>query len=55
MLTDIANILIFSFHFSSKYRILGQIPNTDIYCDVEEYEEVNVLFKIPSLIYGLFH
>uniref|UniRef100_A0A8C3ULN7 Solute carrier family 26 member 5 n=1 Tax=Catharus ustulatus TaxID=91951 RepID=A0A8C3ULN7_CATUS len=23
-----------------KYRILGQIPNTDIYCDVEEYEEV---------------
>lgn len=23
-----------------QYRILGQIPNTDIYCDVEEYEEV---------------
>lgn len=23
-----------------EYRILGQIPNTDIYCDVEEYEEV---------------
>ncbi|KAM4678636.1 prestin [Discoglossus pictus] len=25
---------------SSQYRILGQVPNTDIYCDVEEYEEV---------------
>ncbi|XP_053798292.1 prestin isoform X3 [Vidua chalybeata] len=25
---------------SPEYRILGQIPNTDIYCDVEEYEEV---------------
>ncbi|XP_026696926.1 prestin [Athene cunicularia] len=25
---------------SPQYRILGQIPNTDIYCDVEEYEEV---------------
>ncbi|XP_042323188.1 prestin isoform X2 [Sceloporus undulatus] len=25
---------------SPKYRILGQIPDTDIYCDVEEYEEV---------------
>ncbi|XP_058718158.1 prestin-like [Poecile atricapillus] len=23
-----------------EYKILGQIPNTDIYCDVEEYEEV---------------
>uniref|UniRef100_A0A669NV88 Solute carrier family 26 member 5 n=1 Tax=Phasianus colchicus TaxID=9054 RepID=A0A669NV88_PHACC len=23
-----------------QYRILGQIPDTDIYCDVEEYEEV---------------
>ncbi|CAN8210654.1 unnamed protein product [Coccothraustes coccothraustes] len=23
-----------------EYRIFGQIPNTDIYCDVEEYEEV---------------
>uniref|UniRef100_A0A8C5R141 Solute carrier family 26 member 5 n=1 Tax=Leptobrachium leishanense TaxID=445787 RepID=A0A8C5R141_9ANUR len=22
------------------YRILGQVPNTDIYCDVEEYEEI---------------
>uniref|UniRef100_A0A8C8RWC8 Solute carrier family 26 member 5 n=1 Tax=Pelusios castaneus TaxID=367368 RepID=A0A8C8RWC8_9SAUR len=25
---------------SPQYRILGQIPHTDIYCDVEEYEEV---------------
>ncbi|KAG8439951.1 hypothetical protein GDO86_005932 [Hymenochirus boettgeri] len=25
---------------SPKYRILGQVPNTDIYCGVEEYEEV---------------
>ncbi|XP_069833952.1 prestin isoform X1 [Dendropsophus ebraccatus] len=25
---------------SSQYRILGQVPNTDIYCDIEEYEEV---------------
>uniref|UniRef100_A0A8C5R078 Solute carrier family 26 member 5 n=1 Tax=Leptobrachium leishanense TaxID=445787 RepID=A0A8C5R078_9ANUR len=25
---------------SSEYRILGQVPNTDIYCDVEEYEEI---------------
>ncbi|KAM4901090.1 prestin [Sylvia borin] len=23
-----------------EYRILGQIPSTDIYCDVDEYEEV---------------
>jgi len=27
---------------SPQYRILGQIPDTDIYCDVEEYEEVGV-------------
>ncbi|XP_066490655.1 prestin [Tiliqua scincoides] len=25
---------------SPQYRILGQIPDTDIYCDVDEYEEV---------------
>ncbi|KAJ7407130.1 hypothetical protein WISP_128431 [Willisornis vidua] len=25
---------------SPQYRILGQIPDTDIYCDVEDYEEV---------------
>ncbi|KAM6304222.1 prestin isoform 2-T2 [Podargus strigoides] len=25
---------------SPQYRILGQVPDTDIYCDVEEYEEV---------------
>ncbi|XP_009570915.1 PREDICTED: prestin isoform X2 [Fulmarus glacialis] len=25
---------------SPQYRILGQIPDTDIYCDVEEYQEV---------------
>ncbi|KAM6290912.1 prestin isoform 3-T6 [Porphyrio hochstetteri] len=25
---------------SPQYRILGWIPDTDIYCDVEEYEEV---------------
>ncbi|KAM4670307.1 prestin isoform 2-T5 [Amazona ochrocephala] len=25
---------------SPQYRILGQIPDTDIYCNVEEYEEV---------------
>ncbi|KAM6096925.1 prestin isoform 4-T4 [Chlamydotis macqueenii] len=25
---------------SPQYRILGQIPDTDIYCDVEEYKEV---------------
>ncbi|KAM4749658.1 prestin [Rhinophrynus dorsalis] len=25
---------------SPQYRILGQVPNTDIYCDVQEYEEV---------------
>ncbi|PIO37178.1 hypothetical protein AB205_0037110 [Aquarana catesbeiana] len=28
------------------YRILGQIPNTDIYCDVEEYEETK---EIPGM------
>ncbi|XP_064417510.1 prestin [Latimeria chalumnae] len=31
---------------SPKYRILGQIPNTDIYCDTEEYEEVK---EIPGV------
>ncbi|KYO38654.1 prestin [Alligator mississippiensis] len=25
---------------SPQYRILGQIPNTDVYCDVDTYEEV---------------
>ncbi|XP_056429485.1 prestin isoform X1 [Hyla sarda] len=25
---------------SPQYRILGQVPNTDIYCDKEEYEEI---------------
>ncbi|KAG9489996.1 hypothetical protein GDO78_005749 [Eleutherodactylus coqui] len=25
---------------SSNYRILGQVPNTDIYCGIEEYEEI---------------
>ncbi|KAM8972106.1 prestin [Pelodytes ibericus] len=25
---------------SPQYRILGQIPNTDIYCDIQEYEEI---------------
>ncbi|KAJ6666297.1 hypothetical protein lerEdw1_000569 [Lerista edwardsae] len=25
---------------SPRYRILGQIPDTDIYCDVDEYKEV---------------
>ncbi|MGH0127858.1 UNVERIFIED_CONTAM: hypothetical protein FKN15_032527 [Acipenser sinensis] len=25
---------------SPKYTILGQIPDTDLYCDIEEYEEV---------------
>ncbi|XP_075713428.1 prestin isoform X2 [Rhinoderma darwinii] len=25
---------------SSQYRILGPVPNTDIYCDVKEYEEI---------------
>ncbi|XP_062437798.1 prestin isoform X2 [Rhea pennata] len=25
---------------SPQYRILGQLPDTDIYCDVEEYEEI---------------
>ncbi|MGH0125663.1 UNVERIFIED_CONTAM: hypothetical protein FKN15_023942, partial [Acipenser sinensis] len=25
---------------SPKYTILGQIPETDLYCDIEEYEEV---------------
>ncbi|XP_075000899.1 prestin isoform X2 [Calonectris borealis] len=27
---------------SPQYRILGQIPETDIYCDVEEYQETGV-------------
>ncbi|XP_018415927.1 PREDICTED: prestin [Nanorana parkeri] len=31
---------------SSKYSILGQIPLTDIYCDVEEYEETK---EIPGI------
>ncbi|XP_038667503.1 prestin isoform X2 [Scyliorhinus canicula] len=31
---------------SPKYRILGQIPNTDIYLDVEAYEEVQ---EIPGI------
>ncbi|XP_072257811.1 prestin isoform X1 [Pyxicephalus adspersus] len=31
---------------SPQYRILGQIPNTDIYCDVEEYEETK---EIPGI------
>ncbi|XP_067861105.1 prestin [Heptranchias perlo] len=31
---------------SPKYRILGQIPNTDIYWDVEAYEEVQ---EIPGI------
>lgn len=33
---------LFPFLSSPQYRILGQIPGTDIYCDVEEYEEVGV-------------
>ncbi|KAM3910319.1 prestin-like [Leptodactylus fuscus] len=32
--------MLLPFFFSSQYRILGQIPNTDIYCDIEEYEEI---------------
>lgn len=31
---------------SPKYRVLGQIPNTDIYWDVEAYEEVQ---EIPGI------
>ncbi|XP_059843172.1 prestin [Hypanus sabinus] len=31
---------------SAKYRILGQIPNTDIYWDVEAYEEVQ---EVPGI------
>ncbi|XP_078091753.1 prestin isoform X2 [Mustelus asterias] len=31
---------------SPKYRILGQIPNTDIYLDVEAYEEVQEITGI---------
>ncbi|XP_069766013.1 prestin isoform X1 [Narcine bancroftii] len=31
---------------SPKYRILGQVPNTDIYWDVEAYEEVQ---EIPGI------
>ncbi|XP_041058320.1 prestin isoform X4 [Carcharodon carcharias] len=31
---------------SPKYRILGQIPNTDIYLDIEAYEEVQ---EIPGI------
>uniref|UniRef100_UPI00398E7D9C prestin isoform X2 n=1 Tax=Pristiophorus japonicus TaxID=55135 RepID=UPI00398E7D9C len=31
---------------SAKYRILGQIPNTDIYWDVEAYEEIQ---EVPGI------
>ncbi|XP_043944454.1 prestin [Protopterus annectens] len=31
---------------SPQYRLLGQIPNTDIYCDIEKYEEVK---EIPGV------
>uniref|UniRef100_A0A8B9PLB5 Solute carrier family 26 member 5 n=1 Tax=Apteryx owenii TaxID=8824 RepID=A0A8B9PLB5_APTOW len=36
---------------SPQYRILGQIPDTDIYCDVEEYEEVGVRFSCIEQFY----
>nr|XP_056702105.1 prestin [Euleptes europaea] len=41
---------------SPQYRILGQIPDTDIYCDVEEYEEVKEcpgikIFQANSSLY----
>ncbi|XP_029471995.1 prestin isoform X2 [Rhinatrema bivittatum] len=41
---------------SPQYRILGQIPNTDIYCDVEAYEEVKEfpgikIFQANSSLY----
>ncbi|XP_077194211.1 prestin [Paroedura picta] len=41
---------------SPKYRILGQIRDTDIYCDVEEYEEVKEcpgikIFQANSSLY----
>nr|XP_033814422.1 prestin isoform X3 [Geotrypetes seraphini] len=41
---------------SPRYRIFGQIPNTDIYCDVDEYEEVKELpgikiFQANSSLY----
>uniref|UniRef100_A0A8B9PHI9 Solute carrier family 26 member 5 n=1 Tax=Apteryx owenii TaxID=8824 RepID=A0A8B9PHI9_APTOW len=39
---------------SPQYRILGQIPDTDIYCDVEEYEEVGVRFSSESHLIMLF-
>ncbi|KAL8220920.1 UNVERIFIED_CONTAM: hypothetical protein K2H54_056486 [Gekko kuhli] len=41
---------------SPQYRILGQIHDTDIYCDVEEYEEVKEcpgikIFQANSSLY----
>lgn len=33
---------LFSFSSSPKTSILGHIANTGLYCDVDEYEEVNV-------------
>uniref|UniRef100_A0A6I8PPR1 Solute carrier family 26 member 5 n=1 Tax=Ornithorhynchus anatinus TaxID=9258 RepID=A0A6I8PPR1_ORNAN len=41
---------------SPRYRVLGQIPNTDVYCDVDAYEEVREhpgikIFQINAPIY----
>ncbi|XP_030071984.1 prestin isoform X2 [Microcaecilia unicolor] len=41
---------------SPQYRILGQIPNTDMYCDVDKYEEVKEfpgikIFQANSSLY----
>ncbi|XP_038597097.1 prestin isoform X1 [Tachyglossus aculeatus] len=41
---------------SPRYRVLGQIPNTDVYCDIDAYEEVREhpgikIFQINAPIY----
>lgn len=39
---------LFSFSSSPKTSILGHIANTGLYCDVDEYEEVNVWGEKPA-------
>lgn len=43
---------LFSFSSSPKSSILGHVANTGLYCDVDEYEEVNVWEEEPALCEG---
>lgn len=44
----------FSFVLSPKNTLLGQIPDTGLYVDVDEYEEVrHIAFKRHSTIVTL--